>query len=203
MKKFWKILGLGALAVGLTPYKVEKNEETGENSYQALLWRITSMPGEDGEKRAIGISLGEGTLTSKLMEAVEKKEEPHLFSDELSVEYAAPTADGVRAAVEEARFAQVVGMMKNATQAEMNTKDVPGIVKLASREFHITDDKGEGILQHLIEGKDLTLYGLSNAVTRHSQDVENYDRATQLESIGYNILSMPARQWNRINQVAA
>lgn len=103
MKKFWKILGLGALAVGLTPYKVEKNEETGENSYQALLWRITSMPGEDGEKRAIGISLGEGTLTSKLMEAVEKKEEPHLFSDELSVEYAAPTADGVRAAVEEVK----------------------------------------------------------------------------------------------------
>lgn len=111
--------------------------------------------------------------------------------------------DTVRAAVEEARFAQVVGLMQNASQAEMNTKDVPGIVKLASREFHITDDEGEGILQHLIEGKDLTLYGLSNAVTRHSQDVENYDRATQLESIGYNILSMPARQWNRINQMAA
>ena len=98
---------------------------------------------------------------------------------------------------------EVVGMMQDAAKAEMNTKDVPGIVKLASREFHITDDEGEGILQHLIEGKDLTLYGLSNAVTRHSQDVENYDRATQLESIGYNILSMPARQWNRINQAAA
>lgn len=111
--------------------------------------------------------------------------------------------DTVKAAVEEARFSQVVDMMQNATQAEMNTKDVPGIVKLASREFHITDDEGEGILQHLIEGKDLTLYGLSNAVTRHSQDVENYDRATQLESIGYDILSMPSRQWNRINQMAA
>lgn len=88
MKKFWKVLGLGALAAGLTPYKVEKNEETGENSYQALLWRITSAPGEEeGEKRRIGINLGEGTLTSKLMEAMEKKDEPHLFSDELSVEY--------------------------------------------------------------------------------------------------------------------
>lgn len=105
--------------------------------------------------------------------------------------------DTVRAAVEEARFAQVVGLMQNATQAEMNTKDVPGIVKLASREFHITDDEGEGILQHLIEGKDLTLYGLSNAVTRHSQDVENYDRATQLESIGYNILSMPEGEFTQ------
>lgn len=92
MKKFWKVLGLGALAAGLTPYKVEKNEETGEKSYQALLWRITSSPVGEDKKIDIGINLGEGTLTSKLMDIVEKKEEPHLFSDELSVEYHAGSA---------------------------------------------------------------------------------------------------------------
>ncbi len=111
--------------------------------------------------------------------------------------------DTVRAAVEEARFSQVVGLMQNATKAKMNTKDVPGIVKLASREFRITEKEEEGVLQHLIEGNDLSLYGLSNAVTRHSQDVESYDRATELESIGFNILSMSHRQWDRINQAAA
>lgn len=111
--------------------------------------------------------------------------------------------DTVKAAVEEARFSQVVGLMQTAKQAPMNTQDVPGIVRLASREFHITEDESTGVLQHLIEGNDLTLYGLSNAITRHSQDVESYDRATELESIGYNILSMPPRQWNRINQMAA
>lgn len=96
MKKFWKVLGLGALAAGLTPYKVEKNEETGEKSYQALLWRITSSPIGEDKKIDIGINLGEGTLTSKLMDMVEKKDEPHLFSDELSVEYHA--GDAVEAA---------------------------------------------------------------------------------------------------------
>lgn len=111
--------------------------------------------------------------------------------------------DTVKAAVEEARFSQVVGMMKQAKTAQMNTLDVPGIVRLTSKEFHITEDESTGILQHLIEGNDLTQYGLSNAVTRHSQDIANYDRATELESIGYNILSMPARQWTRINQMAA
>lgn len=90
MKKFWKVLGLTALAAGLTPYKVEKDPETGERSYQSLLVRVTSAPGqEEGEKRRIGINLGEGTLTSKLLDMTEKKEEPHLFSDEISVEYAA------------------------------------------------------------------------------------------------------------------
>lgn len=111
--------------------------------------------------------------------------------------------DTVRAAVEEARFSRVVGMMQTAKQAAMHTADIPGVVQLTGREFHITEEESAGVLQHLIEGKDLSLYGLSNAVTRFSQDVDNYDRATELESIGYNILSMPGRQWNRINQTAA
>ena len=111
--------------------------------------------------------------------------------------------DTVKAAVDEARFSQVIGMMKTAKQATMNTQDVPGIVRLASREFHITDAESTGVLQHLIEGKDLSLYGLSNAITRYSQDIESYDRATELESIGYDILSMPQRKWNQINQMAA
>jgi hypothetical protein len=107
--------------------------------------------------------------------------------------------DTVRAAVEEARFSQIVGKMQEAKAAQMDTHDVPAVVKLASKEFHITD----GVLQRLIESNDLTLYGLSNAVTRHSQDVESYDRASELESIGYSILTMPARQWSRINRAAA
>ena len=95
--------------------------------------------------------------------------------------------DTVRAAVEEARFAQVVGKMQEAKAAQMDTHDVPAVVKLASKEFHITDSESTGVLQRLIESNDLTLYGLSNAVTRHSQDVESYDRASELESIGYSI----------------
>lgn len=104
MKAFWKILGLGALAVGLTPYKVEKNEETGEKSYQALLWKGTVGPGSGNDKTNIdidlGINLGEGTLTSKLMGGAKKAEEPHLFSDELCVEYTGGESEAVEAAEE-------------------------------------------------------------------------------------------------------
>ena len=110
--------------------------------------------------------------------------------------------DTVRAAVEEARFSQIVGKMQEAKAAQMDTHDVPAVVKLASKEFHITDSESTGVLQRLIESNDLTLYGLSNAVTRHSQDMESYDRASELESIGYSILTMPAQQWSRINRAA-
>ena len=103
--------------------------------------------------------------------------------------FAMKIQDTVRAVVDEVRFTRVVNMMREAKDAPMNTAAVPDIVKLVSKDFHITDDESSGVLQRLIEGNDLTLYGLSNAVTRHSQDVKDYDRATALEGIGYNILS--------------
>ena len=111
--------------------------------------------------------------------------------------------DTVRAAVDEAKFRTVVGQMRTAKEAIMNTDNIPEFVRLTSRSFGITESEEKGVLKHLIEGKDLSLYGLSNAVTRFSQDVESYDRATDLEGIGYKILTMPSKQWNRINSMAA
>lgn len=111
--------------------------------------------------------------------------------------------DTVRAAVDEAKFRMVVEQMRTAKEARMNTANVTEFVRLASRNFGITESEEKGVLQHLIEGNDLSLYGLSNAVTRYSQDVDSYDRATDLEGIGYKILTMPTKQWNRINAMAA
>ena len=111
--------------------------------------------------------------------------------------------DTVKAAVDEAKFKMVVEQMREAKEARMNTANVPEFVRLTSRNFGISESEEKGVLQHLIEGNDLSLYGLSNAVTRYSQDVESYDRATDLEGIGYKILTMPAKQWNRFNAMAA
>ena len=65
----------------------------------------------------------------------------------------------------------------------------------------ITDAESDGVLQRLIEDHDYTLYGLANAVTRHSQDVESYDRASKLEEIGYQIVTMSPELFRHINQV--
>lgn len=109
----------------------------------------------------------------------------------------------VRSATDEEQFSQIVALMQAAKNQPINGDAVATVVHLTSRDFGITDSEQSGVLQHLSESNDLTLYGLANAVTRYSQDVDSYDRATDLEGIGYNILSMPVRQWNRINRVAA
>ena len=59
------------------------------------------------------------------------------------------------------------------------------------------------MLQHLLEGADYTLYGLANAVTRYSQDVEDYDRASKLEAIGYDVMTMSPAMLRQINHASA
>ena len=111
--------------------------------------------------------------------------------------------DTVRAAVDEARFAKVLDTMRKSTEAKLDTTDIPALVKLTGSNFSLTDAEGKGVLQHLLEGADYTLYGLANAVTRYSQDVESYERATELEGIGYSIMTMSPALFKQINQASA
>jgi hypothetical protein len=108
----------------------------------------------------------------------------------------------VRSAGNIDRFRSVVEMMRASRDTPMNTGNIPAVVRQTGRDFGITDTEQAGVLRHLIASEDMTQYGLANAVTRHSQDVDSYDRATDLEGIGYSIMSMPQNQWNRINQAA-
>ena len=111
--------------------------------------------------------------------------------------------DSVKAAVDEARFAKVLDTMKESTQAKLDTRNIPALVKLTSSNFSLTDAEGKGVLQHLLEGADYTLYGLANAVTRYSQDVEDYDRASKLEAIGYDVMTMSPAMLRQINHASA
>lgn len=109
--------------------------------------------------------------------------------------------DTVKAAVDEAQFAKVLDQMKDSTKHKLNTADISSVVKLTSSNFGITETESQGVFQHLIEDGDYTLYGLANAVTRFSQDVEDYDRASKLEEIGYSVMTMHPSLFKQINQV--
>ena len=86
--------------------------------------------------------------------------------------------DTTMAAIDEARFAQVVGRLQESMAVPITSK-VQDVVQLTSQSYGINADEQEGILKYLIAGGDLSLYGLSNAVTRASQDVASYDVLTK------------------------
>lgn len=110
--------------------------------------------------------------------------------------------DAVNAAVDQARFAQLVNRLRESTEARIEPPSVPKVVELTAKEYSISQNESEGILGHLIAGGDLSLYGLANAVTRHAQDVESYDRATELEATGYRIVTMAPALWRRLQSVS-
>lgn len=126
----------------------------------------------------------------------------HIYSDEtMEAEdkaFLLKLRDVTLAAIEESRFAQVVGRLKEAAGIPITGK-VTEVVELTARTYGINSDEQDSVLQHLIAGGDLSQYGLSNAITRASQDVESYDRATTLEGIGWQVAAMPAAQWKELN----
>lgn len=81
MKKFWKAMGIAALAA-LVPVRVKKDEKTGKKTFQSLLWKVDVAPGENGEGTEIGLDLMEGVLTAPLMNAIAAKKEAELFTDD-------------------------------------------------------------------------------------------------------------------------
>lgn len=126
----------------------------------------------------------------------------HIYSDEtMEAEdkaFLLKLRDVTLAAIEKSRFAQVVGRLKEAAGIPITGK-VTEVVELTARTYGINSDEQDSVLQHLIVGGDLSQYGLSNAITRASQDVESYDRATTLEGIGWQVAAMPAAQWKELN----
>lgn len=125
-----------------------------------------------------------------------------LFSDEaLAADdqaFMLKLRDIVRGAAEEARFQSVVGRLREAAGIPI-TGRVPDVIELAGERFGLNKLEQDNVLEHLIAGGSLSMYGLSNAITRASQDAETYDRATAMEAMGWQIATMPADAWRTLN----
>ncbi len=102
--------------------------------------------------------------------------------------------DLVLAALDGTIFEKIVAQLTAARTDEM-TRPVPEIMEITEKKFGLNQEETGGILGHLIKGGELTRYGLHNAVTRFSQDIEDYDRATELEALGGKLIEMPQTEW--------
>lgn len=103
--------------------------------------------------------------------------------------------DVVKNAFDEPRFKALTNSMAEMSKLEIR-RDPVEVVELASKAFGCSDTERGSILKHLVAGGDLTRYGLFNAVTRTAQDAESYDRATELERLGGDIIALPQNKWS-------
>jgi hypothetical protein len=111
--------------------------------------------------------------------------------------------DTVSAVADEVKFDRILDSMREAKDKKFTNKNIPAVVELATKKYGIAESAKDNILTHLIREGDTSLYGLANAVTRYSQDVEDYDTATDLEAIGGKMINMPQSLFNELNNASA
>ena len=104
--------------------------------------------------------------------------------------------DITNAAMTGSMFDDIVAQLTAA-----RTQGIPGsivntVIERVSNRFGIFEGEQGSILGHLIDGGELNKFGLHNAVTRASQDMDSYARATEFEHIGGEIIALPQRDWD-------
>ncbi len=120
-----------------------------------------------------------------------------LYSDETLAQddkaFFMKVQDVVRAAVDEAKFMLTVDKLRDATQIPLKHDPVKAVELLADK-FQLTENERGDILRQLFMGADNSRYGLINAVTAASKIAKSYERATDLERIGGEILALHVPQ---------
>lgn len=106
--------------------------------------------------------------------------------------------DVIQHAFDKIAFRRFIDQLEASVQQPI-TGDVNAAVQILGPNLGLTGGERQSVLRHLIEGGDLSRYGLMNAVTRTAGDVDSYDRATELESAGFRLVEMPRQDWEVIS----
>ena len=79
--------------------------------------------------------------------------------------------------------------------------DPAQVVEVIATQHGLVEAERGAVLRNLIEGADLSRWGVANAVTRAAQDATSYDRATELEQLGGALLTRPLPAAEDVRQV--
>jgi len=178
---------------------VISNSEIGSGALKVepLVYRLVCLNGmisPFSQKRYhVGKSIGEIEAAAEIFsDATKEQDDKALWMK---------VVDTVRAATKEAGFKLIVDDMRRTTEMRLEADPVT-VVERTTKKFAMTEGEGKSVLTHLIEGGDLSGYGLLNAITRTSQDIEDYDRATDFERMGGQIIELNPSQWKEIAAAA-
>ena len=101
--------------------------------------------------------------------------------------------DTVAGCANEAVLEDIAQTYRDAAVVPIKGSGSEGIVEVVEnvgKKIYLNESETRGVMDQLITGGDISQFGLANAVTRHSQDIEDYDRASELEAKGWTVMTM-------------
>jgi hypothetical protein len=179
---------------------VVSNSEVGQGtlSVQPLLFRLVCRNGLIAADRSlrkthVGRSIGSDD------QALTVFKDDTLVADDKA--FFLKVRDVVESAVSEATFLQAAHKLQKTLHIPLIGDPVTTVEVLANR-YTLNDAERAGVLRHLISEGDLSGYGLVNAVTHYSQEIDDYDRATEFEALGGRLIELPAQEWKGLAEAA-
>ena len=105
--------------------------------------------------------------------------------------------DLVRNAINISTFQEAVTDMQGA-KSNLITGNPVKAVEVTAKAIGLSENESGLVLNHLIRSGDLSKFGMLNAVTRTAEDIESYDRATEIERLGSSVLYLPTSTWREV-----
>jgi hypothetical protein len=145
------------------------------------------------ERTHVGGRLIEGTNFEVLSDETKKLDDAAIVSGCTDVMRALASRQFVQ------QMADQLRALKTGVQVERPVEAMPGFAK----ELGLNEKESADVLTALIRDRDLSRWGMLNAVTEQANQAETYERATELEGLADNLLRMPVARWNTLAKVAA
>jgi hypothetical protein len=109
--------------------------------------------------------------------------------------------DVVRASLDQVFFDKNVAKLREAAGVSITGNPVKA-VEVLTENLGLANNEGGDILRHLIDGGDLSKWGVANAVTRLANYTPDYDRASELEMLGGKVIDLAPSAWREIAEAA-
>jgi hypothetical protein len=172
------------------------NSEVGKGSVRVepFLLRLVCLNGavvEDSAVRKFHIG-----RSSAELEAAEEvfRDETREADDKVFI---MKLQDVVRAAFNDGTFEILKRTTIDASTRKIKAP-IEEVVEEVVTRYSLKKDQKDTFLRKLIEGADLTQWGLANAVTAVANTAPDYETANELERVGGSILTLDASSWREL-----
>lgn len=175
---------------------VISNSEVGKGSVriEPFLFRLTCLNGAVIEDSAVRkFHLGRVSAELEVAEAV-FRDETREADDKAFV---MKLQDVIRASFDDANFERLKGITIDSTTRKIESPIQDVVAEVANR-FGLSESHKDSFLKNLIEGSDISQWGLANAVTAIANKADSYETATRLETIGGELMTLDNKQWKEL-----
>jgi Domain of unknown function (DUF932) len=175
------------------------NSEIGQGALEVALFALRLkclngmvLPDNKQRKNHIGGRLGDDMAAEYFADDTRKLADKTFFLK---------LRDTTRHMLTQGAVEQSVEQMRRSAGMKLEARPDKA-VKEVTKRFGLSDVEGQGVLAFLLQGGDMTMWGMANALTAAGRENEDADRADELERMGGKLITLAPGEWKQVAEAA-